>query len=321
MERKVKVIPPLIRFSKRVAIYCRISTNSPEQLKSLTNQISYLTSLVARKVDWYLMDIYIDIKSGGDISDRLEFQRMMQDCQDGKFDIIVVKSISRFGRNTAVTLDAINKLRDLNVDIYFENEDIHTADGKNTMVLTMIEAAAQEESSNKSINIRWGITRKVEKGESQLYRRKCYGYYQAKDGNLQINEDEAKIVRSVFDMYLQGLSIIGIVREIEKQGVKSPSGKDTWCKRSIETMLSNEKYTGDVIVFKTFSSGFPKPKRITNTGEKNKYLSANINPAIISKEQFEKVQEEKSRRSNITDGDNGIARKSSRYSAKRDKVN
>lgn len=316
-NRKITVIRPILRLTKRVAIYCRVSTISQEQLNSLSNQISYLTRLVAGTLGWYLLDIYIDIKSGGDITDRPEFQRMMQDCQAGKYDIIVTKSISRFGRNTAITIDAINKLRNSNVDVYFENENIHTSDSKNTIVLTLIEAAAQEENVSRSKNINWGINQKVKKGESQLFRRKCYGYYQENDDDLQIMEEEAKIVRSVFDMYMNGFSIIGIVREIERCGVKSPTGKDTWCKRSIETMLSNEKYTGDVVLFKTYNAGFPDKKRRINKGAKTQYLAVNCNPAIISKELFEKVQEEKLRRSNKAD--NAGARKSSHYSSKRDR--
>ncbi|MCT8978045.1 recombinase family protein [Clostridium sp. CX1] len=150
-ERKVTVISPSTKIICPVAIYCRVSTRSQDQLDSLANQISYLTQLTAAKVNWRLIDIYIDIKSGSNTTNRSEFQRMIHDSENGKIDIILAKSISRFGRNSTATLKALNTLRSCNVDVYFENEEIHTKDGKNTFLISLLEGLAQEESSNRII--------------------------------------------------------------------------------------------------------------------------------------------------------------------------
>lgn len=315
-ERKVTVIPPAIKFMYRVAIYCRVSTRSQEQLDSLANQISYLTRLTASHVNWRLIDIYIDIKSGSNISGRSDFQRMLDDCQNGKIDMIITKSISRFGRNTAATLKSINTLKNNNVDIYFENEELHTKDTQSTFVLSLLQGIAQEESFNRSENIRWGILRKVETGDAQLLRRKCYGYFLDEAGILQIHKDEAKVVKLVYEMYLNGASVLGIIKELENRKIISPAGKNKWCKRTIETILANEKYTGNVVACKTYNEGFPGTRRLKNKGELNKYVVAGCNPEIIPEDQFAKVQEERSQRSNIIKDENGTNRKSTHYSSR-----
>jgi len=316
LERKVTIIPPVPKFIHRVAIYCRVSTRSQEQLDSLANQISYLTRLVTAKIDWHLVDIYIDIKPGSNTSARNEFERMINDCQNGKIDIIVTKSVSRFGRNTAATLNALNTIRSCRVDVYFENEEIHTSSGQNTFVISLLEGIAQEESTSRSKNISWGILRKIESGDAALLRRKCYGFYQDNAGDLQIQQEEANIVKLIFDMYLNGASVIKIVQELESRALTSPSGKAKWCKRTIDSILSNEKYTGNVIACKTYNKGFPETKRYTNRGEKDKYIAFGCNPAIISDEEFKMVQEEKNRRSNVIKSEDGIKRKTTHYSSK-----
>lgn len=315
-ERNVTVIPPSTKMMYRVAIYCRVSTRSQEQLDSLANQISYLTQLTAAKVNWRLIDIYIDIKSGSNTTNRSEFQRMIHDSENGKIDIILTKSISRFGRNSTISLKTINTLRSCNVDVYFENEEIHTKDEKNTFLISLLEGVAQEESLNRSKNISWGILRKVESGDAQLLRRKCYGYYHDNEGNLQIQKDEAQIVQQIFDMYLNGASIIGIIKQLEHHAIVSPTGKTKWSKRTIENLLSNEKYTGNVIAYKTYNEGFPESKRYTNKGEKDKFVAIGCNPAIIPEDIFNKVQDEKTKRSNIIRNEAGVKRKSTHYSSK-----
>lgn len=242
---------------------------------------------------------------------------MIHDSENGKIDIILTKSISRFGRNSATTLKALNTLRSCNVDVYFENEKIHTKDGQNTFLISLFEGLAQEESFNRSKNISWGILRKIESGEAQILRRKCYGYSHDNEGNLQIQNDEAKVVKQIFDMYLNGFSIIRIVKELEHLAIVSPTGKTKWCKRTIESLLSNEKYTGNVIAYKTYFEGFPESKRLYNKGEKDKFVAIGCNPAIIPEEIFNKVQEEKSIRSNIVRNDAGTQRKSTHYSSKK----
>ena len=172
------------------------------------------------------------------------------------------------------------------------------------MMISIIESIAQAENESSSENIKWGYRRRAAQGTSKLYNRKCYGYENDIDGELIIKEDEAKHVRLTFELYLRGFSIIGIKRELEKRGIKTPTGKENWSKRTIDVMLSNEKYIGVV--------------RLLNAGEHQEhYVSENNHPAIISKEQFEAVQEEKKKRSNVVKGKNGVKRKDKKYSSKR----
>ena len=301
----IHYIPPLPpKREKRVGIYCRVSTNSVDQLKSLTAQVSALTRLTAVNPKWLLVDVYIDIASSRTGSSRKEFSRMLQDCKSRYIEIILTKSISRFGRDTVEILDALNQLRILGVRVIFEQEVLDTADTDNDLMISIIESIAQAENESRSDNIKWGIKQRAAQGTSKLYKRKCYGYFNDEDGNLAINDKEAKNVRLIFNMYLQGKSVIGIVSELERLGIKSPTGNKRWCKRTIDVMLSNEKYTGNV-------------RLLDNGKHEAYYLAEENNPVIISKETFRAVQIEKQHRSNITKGEDGNQRKSKKYSSKK----
>jgi DNA invertase Pin-like site-specific DNA recombinase len=310
LEPKVRlVMPKQLNLIKKVGIYCRVSTRSQEQLDSLTTQASTLVRLVASRWHWQLVDIYIDIRSGSDAVERQEFHRMMNDCCAGKLDIILTKNISRFGRNTIASLQAINELRSLRVEVIFEADHLSTSDPKSGLVVSILEHYVQQENEERRKNILWGMRRKAENGTSSLYARKCYGYSRDENGDLTIDQTEAAIVCDIFDMYLNGHSILSIQRELENRGIKSPTGKDKWCKRTIDTMLSNEKYSGDVIIFKTFSVGFPNTKRkINEPVQHTKYQAVGTHPAILLKEVFEAVQAEKARRSNMDKQESGSKR-------------
>ena len=317
-ERKVTIIPPKPKYHYRVGIYCRVSSRSQEQLTSLATQASYLTRLVAAKPGWILSDIYLDIKSGSEEADRNEFQRLLTDCRAGKIDVVLTKSISRFGRNTVETLATINEMRAKRVEIVFELEEISTNDSASQLYISILEGVAQEENLNRSENIRLGIKHKVENGTARIFLKRCYGYLNDDNGDLRIYDMEADVVRSIFDMYLAGKSIIGIKRELERSSMLSPTGNSIWCKRSIENILANEKYSGDVLVFKTYCEGFPESKRKTNTdGKHEQYISISNNPMIISKETFKAANEERNRRSNVIKSETGNNRKSTRYSSKK----
>jgi DNA invertase Pin-like site-specific DNA recombinase len=304
-NKKVHFIPPKPqKREKRVGIYCRVSSNSSDQLKSLTAQVSALTRLTAATPQWLLIDIYMDIASSKIGSSRREFSRMMEDCKSHKLEIILTKSISRFGRDTVDTLEALNLLKTLGIRVIFEQESLDTANTDSDLMISIIEAIAQVENESRSNNIKWGIKQRAAQGTSKLYNRKCYGYKNDVDGSLIVDDEEAKNVKLIFDLYLQGKSIIGIVKELERLEIKSPTGKATWPKRTIDVMLSNEKYKGNV--------------RLLDDGKhESYYLSENNNPAIISKEMFQAVQLEKQRRSNVTKGEDGNKRKSKKYSSKR----
>ncbi|KXZ39172.1 Site-specific DNA recombinase [Alkalithermobacter thermoalcaliphilus JW-YL-7 = DSM 7308] len=302
---KVHFIPPKPpKREKRVGIYCRVSSNSFEQLKSLTAQVSALTRVTAATPQWLLVDVYMDIASGKTGSSRKEFSRMLEDCNSHNLDIILTKSISRFGRDTVDTLEALNQLKTLGVRVIFEQEDLDTANTDSDLMISIIEAIAQAENESRSDNIKWGIKQRAAQGTSKLYNRKCYGYKNDVDGSLIIDDEEAKNVQLIFEFYLQGKSIIGIIEELEKLGIKSPTGKDKWSKRTIDVMLSNEKYIGIV--------------RLLNSGKyEAHYISEDNNPSIISDEQFKAVQIEKANRSNVIKGEDGNQRKNKKYSSKR----
>jgi len=290
---------------KRVGIYCRVSSNSAEQLNSLTTQVSALTRMTATVPKWLLVDVYIDIASSKTGSSRKEFTRMLDDCQARNLDIILTKSISRFGRDTVEVLDSLSQLKEHNIRVIFEQEGLDTADTDSDLMISIIESIAQAENESRSDNIKWGIKQRAAQGTSKLYNRKCYGYKNDIDGSLIIDDAEAKNVQLIFDLYLQGKSIIGILAELEKLEIKSPTGKEKWSKRTIEVILSNEKYIGTV--------------RLLNSGEREAhYVSENNNPAIISNEKFQAVQIEKSHRSNVVKGKDGNRRKTRKYSSKKE---
>lgn len=246
----------------------------------------------------------MDIATGKIGSSRKEFDRMLEDCRSKKLEIILTKNIRRFGRDTIEILDVLNQLKALGVRVIFEQEELDTANTDSDLMISVIESIAQTENELRSENIRLGIKYHVTVGTSKLYDRKCYGYKHNKNSKLVIDEEKAENVKLIFDLYLGGQSVLGIIKELEKRKILSPTGKEKWCKRTIDVMLSNEKYTGDVKLLKSSKSNVH-------------YLSSDNNPAIISKEIFVAVQIEKGRRSNVVKDENGSNRKSEKYSSKR----
>lgn len=305
MEKKVNYIPaarPLQH--KKVGIYCRVSTNDMEQLNSLTNQISALTRLVSSVDEWKLVDCYIDIASAKGKSPRSNFERMLDDCKSKKLDIVITKGVRRFGRDTVDTLQALNVMKEFGVRVIFEQESLDTKDVESSLMISIIESLAQAENESRSDNIEWGMRQRTAQGTSKLYDRKCYGYEYDENGKLIVNEEQAVVVRKIFNWYLGGLSVNGIIKELEKQTIKSSTGKDKWNKRALEVMLSNEKYKGAVRLFDDKKSDV-------------QYLATDNHPAIITEEVFEAVQKEKANRSNIVVDENGQSvRRYTKYSSK-----
>ena len=290
---------------KRVGIYCRVSINSMEQLQSLTTQVSHLTRLTATVPQWLLSDVYMDIATSKTGSSRKEFNRMLEDCKSHKLEIVITKDVSRFGRDTVEVLDAFNQLKALGVRVIFEGHSLDTANTSSDLMVAVIESIAQAENESRSENIKWGIKQRAAEGTSKLYDRKCYGYKHDEDGHLVIDEETAKNVKLIYDLYLSGQSVVGIIKELAKRKILSPKGKENWNKWSIEWILSNEKYTGNVELLKSSKSEVH-------------YLASGSHPAIISKEVFEMVQMEKGRRSNVVRDENGVVkRKDSKYSSKK----
>ncbi|MEG2896518.1 MAG: recombinase family protein [Niameybacter sp.] len=299
--RVIPAVPP--KREKKVAIYCRVSTNSKEQLKSLAAQVLGLTRLTASTLQWLLVDVYMDIASGKVGTSRPEFVRMMEDCKGHKVDIILIKNVSRCGRDTVEVLRSLREIKNQGVRIIFEQEGLDTDTVGDELMISVIEAIAQAENESRSQNIKWGIKERAASGKSKLYRRECYGYTKDKEGKLIVDTEAAEVVKLIFRLYLNGKSVIGIIKELGRRQIKSPTGNDKWCKKSIEDMLSNEKYAGDVILLK-------------NSNTELNYLVKGNHTAIISKETFKAVELEKSYRSNVVQGENGNQRKSEKYSSK-----
>ena len=319
LEKRITKVTPLPTFPRyiNVGVYCRVSTGSREQLHSLANQISHFTQFIRRRPGWWLYDFYVDVASGAMMEERGEFMRMLDDCTNKRVDTIITKSVSRFGRNTEEALIALRTLKGSGVEVIFETENINTSTTNSELMFSIIEAFAQAENESRSTNIRWGIKKRATDGTSGFYRRRCYGYRNNKNGDLEFVPEEAETVRFIFEAYLNGASLNLIQDELRKRSILSPTGKEIWCKRSIDELLSNEKYCGDVMLMKTFSAGGIGSKRIRNDGQAAKYLALSNHPPIIDKEAFESVQTDKARRSNVERNEGRTKRKAERYSARR----
>ena len=304
---EVTMIPPTnIPRLYRVAIYCRVSTSHPKQRESLEAQMSYYKDYVHQHRAWLFVGTYTDVKSARSIHARDQFEKMIADSMAGKIDIIITKTVSRFGRNVVDTISTLRMLKNKGVDVFFENEGLHSIDGNDELLISLMEAIAQAESESKSQNIKWGIKQQAQNPDAAIYSRPCYGYCK-KNGQLVILEEEAATVRFIFSLYMTGYSVIGIKKELEVKGKLTPTSKSSWPKRTIETILTNEKYVGDVRVYKTYCSEYPQTARIRNRGEKDQYLISNHHPAIIQRDDFDRVQEEIKRRSNVIKDEIGVA--------------
>ena len=308
-ERKVQVIPPKININTtkkqevkriRVAAYCRVSTAQEDQETSYEAQVAYFTKLITENPSWQLAGIYADDGiSGTDMKKRDNFNAMMERClqKDGDIDLILTKSISRFARNTVDCLSCIRKLKERNIAIYFEKEHINTLESTGELLITILSSQAQEESRNISENVKWGLKRKYEKGEALV--RRMFGYQKGTDGQLHIIPEEAEVVRLIYGKYLEGESLNGIARLLKEKGIKTIRGNTEWNVNSIRTILINEKYIGDAMAQKTFTTDYLTKIRKENQGELQKYYVENAHEAIIPREVFYKVQEELHQRANL----------------------
>ncbi len=207
-----------------VGVYCRVSTKSQDQRHSLTNQVSHFIRHYSDRYNYRIRDVYIDIASGSSAEGRSEYLRMLNDCRNHQIDIIITKSLSRLGRYTVETLQAIRELKALGIQIIFEEENIDTATTDSGLVISLIEGVAQAENEARSDNTRWGLRQRPQNGTSGLYRRRCYGYRQDNQGDLEINEEETFVVRLIFEAYLNGTSIGKIQGLLEKNVILSPTG-------------------------------------------------------------------------------------------------
>lgn len=317
--KKIPAKPEMLKISK-IGIYCRVSTTRCDQLYSMATQVSQLYK-PAPTIPGYVVDIYMDFHSGAD-DDRRELNRLLSDCRSGVIDTIFTKSVSRMARNTLDLLSIIRELRAIGVRIIFQLEDLDSSKFEEEFLITLIEAYAQAESYNRSESIRWGLDKGKKDGTSGLYKRKCYGYKKAEDGELIICPEEAKIVQLIFNLYMEGNSILSIIRIPEAKEIQTPTGKKKWSNQAIVKILTNEKYAGNVLLGKSYSEQFPSQKRHENKSTENMYLAEHTHPAIIAMEMFQAVQTERKRRSNVIIDEFGkYHRAAQRYCMPKSKIN
>lgn len=280
-----------------MAAYCRVSTDQEEQLSSYENQVSYYTNFISNNPQYELAGIYADEGiSGTNTKKRKNFNRMIDDCEAGKIERIIVKSISRFARNTLDCLNYVHRLKELGIGVTFEKEAIDTLDAKGEVLLTILSSLAQDESRSISENSTWGIRKRFEQGKFSVNTRKFMGYDSDESGNLIVNEEQAKIVRMIYEKYLCGRNYFVIARELNEAGIPGWNGKVNWIASTIETMLHNEKYKGDTLLQKTYTVDFLTKKREKNQGQIAQYYVENNHPAIVKPEIWEAVQLEEQRR-------------------------
>ncbi|MGG1673558.1 recombinase family protein [Paenibacillus sp. NRS-1783] len=299
---------------KKVAAYCRVSTDSEEQKESYTNQVNHYTQYIQNNLEWEMADIYADEGiTGTNTKNRTHFNRMIQDARNGKLDLILVKSISRFARNTLDLLKYVRELKSLGVAVFFERENINTLDTTGEVLLTILSSLAQDESRNISENSRWGILRGFQNGKVFCNTTRFLGYDKDEHGELVINEPEAEIVRRIYEEYLDGKSYQAIARNLMRDHIKTVTGGDTWWDSSITLILTNEKYYGALLQQKTVTVDFLTHKRVRNKGQEQQYLIEDNHEPIVSKELFEAVQKEKERRAKLK---GSVMGDSKRYSSK-----
>ena len=303
---KVRTIPATVqRFAPamplrarlRVAAYARVSTDEEEQLSSYEAQVDYYTRYIQSNPEWTFVEVYADEGlSGTNTRKRRNFNRMIDDALAGKIDRIVTKSVSRFARNTVDTLTTIRKLKEKGVGVTFEKENIDTLDSKGELLITIMSSLAQEESRSISENVTWGWRKRISDGKVSVAYSHFLGYEKGEDGFMQVVESEAKIVRQIYGMFLDGQTPSSIAAFLTKQRIPTPAGREKWQSSTVKSILTNEKYKGDALLQKTFTVDFLSKKAKINEGEVPQYYVEKSHPAIVSAEVFDLTQYEMRRR-------------------------
>ena len=298
MAKSVKYIPatkniftamPTMSISKRrVAAYARVSTDSDEQFTSYEAQIDYYTRYITKRDDWEFVKVYTDEGiTGTSTKHRDGFNLMVKDALDGKIDLIITKSVSRFARNTVDSLTTVRKLKDAGVEVYFEKENIYNFDSKGELLITIMSSLAQEESRSISENVTWGQRKRFADGKVTMPYKNFLGYDKGQDGKPVINEEEAEIVRLIYRLFLQGKTASGICKHLDGLGIPTPTGKKAWNQTTVNSILRNEKYKGDALLQKKFTVDFLTKKQKVNEGEVPQYYVEDNHPAIIDPLEFD----------------------------------
>jgi len=304
MSRKVEIIQPTnplqsiedmpknANIIKRTAAYCRVSTNSDEQANSFENQVEEWTKRILQNPQLQLVKIYSDEGvSGTSEKNRIAFNKMIKDAREGKIDLILCKSISRFARNTVLLIQTMRELKSLGVEIYFDTENLSSFDEKTELITSILASIAQEESKNISKNVRWTFQSMMKEGRPIITTSRFLGYTKGDDGNLKIVPEEAEIVKLIYTLYDQGCGIFEIRRNLRERGYKTITGNDYWHLSTIQSILRNEKYKGDLLLQKTFTIDYLTHKAVKNKGQVPSYYVTNSHEPIIDPEMWDRVQE------------------------------
>ena len=283
---------------KRVVAYCRVSTKQEEQLNSYETQRAAYIEMISKNPDWRLVKIFADKGiTGTSVKNRDEFNKMIRFCKQGKVDMIITKSISRFARNTEDCLHYTRMLNRYGVDVYFEEQKLHSTQPGADFYIGIYGSIAQSESENISANVRWGKEQSAKQGKVAFQYKNFLGYKKGEDGKPVIDIEQAEVVKFIYDRYLAGDSMKEITKKLMALKINTPLGKQSWSCSTVRSILTNEKYKGDAIINKTFVVDCISKRVKVNNGERKKYYVENNHPAIIDTAKFAKVQEEIARRS------------------------
>lgn len=324
MSKNITVIPARRRVGNtvnkeikpklKVAAYCRVSTDSDEQATSCEAQMEHYTNYIKKNDEWEFAGIFADDGiSGTNTKKREEFNRMIEECMAGNIDMIITKSISRFARNTLDCLKYIRQLKEKNIPVFFEKENINTMDSKGEVLLTIMASLAQQESESLSKNVKLGLQFRYQNGEVQVNHNRFMGYTKDENGHLIIDSAQAEIVKRIYREYLQGASLKQIGVGLEVDGILTAAGNAKWRPETIKKILQNEKYIGDALLQKTYTVDVLTKKRVKNNGIVPQYYVENDHEAIIPRDLYMQVQEEMLRRANLH---SGKQRKKRVYSSK-----
>ena len=307
LERRIRVIPATktpeelrrnCNGKMRVAAYCRVSTDSEEQLNSYEAQKTYYTQKIQDSPDWEMAGIYADEGiSGTSLKKRTQFNKMITACKRGRIDLIITKSLSRFARNTVDCLDTVRLLKANGIGVYFEKENINTLTESSEFLVTLFSGFAQAESESLSKNVTWGKEKSAKAGKVTFQYKKMLGYRKGAGGQPEIVPEEAEIIRRIYHRYLGGCTLGKIKKELDEDGIPTAQGVECWSSAIIHNILTNEKYIGDALLLKTYVTDCITKKVKKNMGERPMYYVENNHPAIISRELFDLVQKEMTRRS------------------------
>lgn len=322
LEKQIFIIEPEVVFhkddkplstslpKKRVCAYARVSTDSQDQLNSYNAQITEFTKKIKENKQWEFLGMYADSGiSGTSMTKRPEFLKMINDAKTGKIDLILTKSLSRFARNTVDCLTVVRQLRELNVEVFFEKENLYSSDSKIDFILTIFSSIAQEESRNISENVKWGVRKRFKEGKVRLNTSRFLGYDKDIDGQIIINKEQERTVQMIFNMYISGSSLKQVAVFLTENNIANGINKVSWTPSTISLILSNEKYCGDAMLQKRVVLDYLTHKSVVNNGHAPKYYIKNNHAAIIPREKFELTQEIKKKR--VSQG--SISRHRNRY--------